>query len=105
MSWYGGYLQLSSCVKTLGMGGLFIFVTGPPPVGTEIRLAFDPVEACGRTPSSETLLPARASVSGFTRIGLGDKLLLQKLRVMTQSVIQGRRFVDFSSPVSGWPGS
>src|SRR5499427_9422205 len=41
VSWYGGDLQLFSRVKTLGMGGLFIAATHPPPVGTKIRLAFD----------------------------------------------------------------
>ncbi len=39
--WHGGDLQLFSRVRTLGMGGLFISVPDPPPVGTKLRLSFE----------------------------------------------------------------
>jgi hypothetical protein len=39
---HGGDLQLFSRVRTLGsMGGLFISVPDPPPVGTKLRLSFE----------------------------------------------------------------
>src|SRR6202040_450284 len=41
VAWHGGDLQLFSRVRTLGMGGLFISVPNPPPVGTKLRLAFE----------------------------------------------------------------
>jgi hypothetical protein len=40
VAWHGGDLQLFSRVRTLGMGGLFISVPHPPPVGTKLRLSF-----------------------------------------------------------------
>jgi hypothetical protein len=39
--WHGGDPQLFSRVRTLGMGGLFISVPDPPPVGTKLRLSFE----------------------------------------------------------------
>jgi hypothetical protein len=82
VSWHGvDYdLQLFSRVQTLGMGGLFISTPNPPPVGTKLRLAFE-------VPSGSVRAEAivRNSVPGdgigveFTRMDLGDKLLLQKL--------------------------
>ena len=41
VAWHGGDLQLFSRVRTLGMGGLFISVPDPPPVGTKLRLSFE----------------------------------------------------------------
>jgi hypothetical protein len=81
VSWHGADcdLQLFSRVQTLGMGGLFISTPNPPPVGTKLRLAFE-------VPSGKVRAEAvvRNSVPGgigveFTRMDLGDKLLLQKL--------------------------
>ena len=82
VSWHGGDcdLQLFSRVQTLGMGGLFISTPNPPPVGTKLRLVF---EVPGGRVRAEAIV--RNTVPGdgigveFTRIDLGDKLLLQKL--------------------------
>src|SRR5205814_388729 len=41
VAWHGGDLQLFSRVRTLSMGGLFIPVPDPPPVGTKLRLSFE----------------------------------------------------------------
>ena len=80
MSWYGGDLQLFSRVKTLGMGGLFISATDPPPVGTKIRLAFDVPGGSVRADAVvRDIIPGDGLGIEFTRMGLGDKLLLQKL--------------------------
>ena len=80
VSWYGGDLQLFSRVKTLGMGGLFISATDPPPVGTKIRLSF---EVPGGHVRAEAIIRNIIRGEGigveFTRMDLGDKLLLQKL--------------------------
>ena len=40
VAWHGGDLQLFSRVRT-SMGGLFISVLDPPPVGTKLRLSFE----------------------------------------------------------------
>lgn len=80
MSWYGGDLQLFSRVRTLGMGGLFISATDPPPVGTKIRLAFEVpggrVQADGII---RDIIPGEGLGVEFTRMDLGAKVLLQKL--------------------------
>ena len=80
MSWYGGDLQLFSRVKTLGMGGLFISATEPPPVGTKIRLAFDVPGGSVRADAVvRDVTPGEGLGVEFTRMDLGAKLLLQKL--------------------------
>ena len=80
MSWYGGDLQLFSRVQTLGMGGLFISATDPPPVGTKIRLAFDVPGGSVRADAVvRDIIPGEGLGVEFTRMGLGDKLLLQRL--------------------------
>ena len=80
VSWYGGDLQLFSRVKTLGMGGLFISAADPPPLGTQIRLAFDVPGGSVRADGVvRDIIPGEGLGVEFTRIGLGDKLLLQKL--------------------------
>ena len=80
MSWYGGDLQLFSRVKTLGMGGLFISATEPPPVGTKIRLAFDVPGGSVRADAVvRDVIPGEGLGVEFTRMDLGAKLLLQKL--------------------------
>lgn len=80
MTWYGGDLQLLSPVKTLSMGGLFIFAPNPPPVGTKLRLAFEvPGGSVWAEAVVRDLIPGEGLGVEFTRIDLGDKLLLQKL--------------------------
>ena len=80
VSWYGPDLQLSSRVKTLGMGGLFISTPNPPPVGTEIRLTFEVPDGSVRADAIvRNVAPAEGFGAEFTRMALGDKILLQKL--------------------------
>ena len=80
VSWYGGDLQLFSRVKTLGMGGLFISTTEPPPIGTKIRLAFEVPGGNVRADAVvRDIIPGEGLGVEFTRMGLGDKLLLKSL--------------------------
>jgi hypothetical protein len=80
VSWYGGDLQLFSRVKTLGMGGLFISTTDPPPVGTKIRLAFEVPGGSVRADAVvRDIIPGEGLGVEFTQMALGDKFLLQKL--------------------------
>jgi hypothetical protein len=80
VSWHGTDLQLFSRVKTLGMGGLFISAPHPPPVGTKVRLAF---EVPGGNVRADAIVRSIAPAEGFgvefTRMALGDKILLKKL--------------------------
>ena len=80
VSWYGGDLQLFSRVKTLGMGGMFISATEPPPVGTKLRLAFDVPGGSVRADAVvRDIIAGEGLGVEFTRMGVGDKLLLQQL--------------------------
>lgn len=80
MTWYGGELQLFSPVKTLGMGGLFISAPNPPPVGTKLRLTFEVPGGCVWAEAVvRDIIPGEGLGVEFTRMDLGDKLLLQKL--------------------------
>ena len=80
VSWYGGDLQLFSRVQTLGMGGLFISTTDPPPVGTKIRLAFEVPGGSVRADAVvRDIIPGEGLGVEFTQMALGDKFLLQKL--------------------------
>jgi hypothetical protein len=62
------------------MGGLFISVHNPPPVGTKLRLSF---EVPGGNVHAEAIVRNIVSGEGmgveFTRLGLKDRLLLEKL--------------------------
>src|SRR6516164_215909 len=80
VTWYGGDLQLLSPVKTLGIGGLFISAPNPPPVGPKLRLAFEvPGGSVWAEAVVRDLIPGEGLGVEFTRMDLGDKLLLQKL--------------------------
>jgi len=78
--WHGGDLQLFSRVRTLGMRGLFISVPNPPPVGTKLRLSF---EVPGGNVHSEAIVrnivPGDGMGVEFTKLGLKDRVLLEKL--------------------------
>jgi hypothetical protein len=78
--WHGGDLQLFSRVRTLGMGGLFISVSDPPPVGTKLRLSF---EVPGGNVHAEAIVrnivPGDGMGVEFTKLGLKDRILLEKL--------------------------
>jgi hypothetical protein len=80
ISWYGGDLQLFSRVKTIGMGGLFISASDPPPVGTKVRVAF---EVPGGSVRAEAIV--RSTIPGeglgveFLRMDLKDRMLLKSL--------------------------
>lgn len=80
VSWFGGDLQLFSRVKTLGMGGLFMSAGDPPPVGTKIRLAFEVPGGKVRAEAVvRNIIPGEGLGVEFTRMDLGDKVLLQRL--------------------------
>jgi PilZ domain len=80
VAWHGGDLQLFSRVRTLSMGGLFISVPNPPPVGTKLRLAF---EVPGGNVHAEAIVRNIVRGEGmgveFTRSELKDRILLEKL--------------------------
>src|SRR5712664_3248834 len=80
VAWHGGDLQLFSRVRTLSMGGLFISVPDPPPVGTKLRLSF---EVPGGNVQAEaivrSIVPGEGMGVEFTKIDLKDRVLLQRL--------------------------
>ena len=80
VAWHGGDLQLFSRVRTLSMGGLFISVPDPPPVGTKLRLSF---EVPGGNVHAEaivrSIVPGEGMGVEFTKLGLKDRVLLEKL--------------------------
>jgi len=80
VAWHGGDLQLFSRVRTLSMGGLFISVPNPPPVGTKLRLAF---EVPGGNVHAEAIVRNIVCGEGmgveFTRLELKDRILLENL--------------------------
>jgi hypothetical protein len=80
VAWHGADLQLFSRVETLSMGGLFISVSDPPPVGTKLRLAFEVPGGSVRAEAIvRNIVPGKGAGVEFTRMDLKDKLLLQKL--------------------------
>jgi hypothetical protein len=80
VAWYGGAAHQISRVGTLGMGGMFICVAAPPPVGTTLKLAFEvpdgEVQADGIV---RNIVPGEGMGLQFTRLGAKDRLLLQRL--------------------------
>jgi len=80
VAWHGGDLQLFSRVRTLGMGGLFISASDPPPVGTKLRLSF---EVPGGNVHAEAIVrnivPGDGMGVEFTKLALKDRILLEKL--------------------------
>ena len=80
VAWHGVDLQLFSRVRTLSMGGLFISVPDPPPVGTKLRLLF---EVAGGNVQAEAIVrnivPGEGMGAEFTRLGLKDRILLENL--------------------------
>ena len=80
VAWHGGDLQLFSRVRTLSMGGLFISVPDPPPVGTKLRLSF---EVPGGNVHAEAIVrntvPGEGMGVEFTRLRLKDRILLENL--------------------------
>jgi len=62
------------------MGGLFISVLDPPPVGTKLRLSF---EVPGRNVHAEAIVrnivPGEGMGVEFTKLRLKDRILLEKL--------------------------
>jgi PilZ domain len=80
VAWHGGDLQLFSRVRTLSMGGVFISVPNPPPVGTKLRLAF---EVPGGNVHAEAIVrnivPGEGMGVEFSRLELKDRILLENL--------------------------
>src|SRR5947199_10539648 len=69
VAWHGGDLQLFSRVRTLSMGGPFISVSDPPPVGTQLRLSFDvPGGNVQEEAIVRNIVPARARGVEFTNL-------------------------------------
>jgi len=80
VAWHGGDLQLFSRVRTLGMGGLFISVPDPPPVGTKLRLSFEvPGGNVHAEASVRNIVPGEGMGVEFTKLGLKDRILLENL--------------------------
>jgi hypothetical protein len=80
VAWHGGDLQLFSRVRTLGMGGLFISVADPPPVGTKLRLSFEvPGGNVQAKAIVRSIVPDEGMGVEFTKIDLKDRVLLQRL--------------------------
>jgi hypothetical protein len=80
VAWHGTDLQLFSCVRTIGMGGLFISTPSPAPVGTKLLLAF---EVPGGNVQPEAIVrnvaPGQGMGVEFTKLELKEQFLLQKL--------------------------
>ncbi len=77
---HGGDLQLFSRVRTLSMGGLFISVPNPPPVGTKLRLTFEvPGGNVQAEATVRNIVPGEGMGVEFVRLGLKDRVLLEKL--------------------------
>jgi hypothetical protein len=80
VAWHGGDLQLFSRVRTLGMGGLFISVPNPPPVGTKLRLTFEVPDGNVQAEAIvRNIVPGEGMGVEFTRLGLKDRVFLEKL--------------------------
>jgi len=80
VAWYGGAEHQISRVGTLSMGGIFICVPNPPPVGTKLKLAF---EVPGGEIQTEGIVCNIEAGKGmgiqFTRLNAKDRVLLQRL--------------------------
>src|SRR5258707_801825 len=69
VAWHGGDLQLFSRVRVLGMGGLFISVPDPPPVGTKLRLSFEVPGGNGQAEAIVlSIVPGEGMGVEFTKI-------------------------------------
>ena len=80
VAWYGAAQHQISRVGTLSMGGIFICVPVPPPVGTKLKLAF---EVPGGEVQTEGIVrniePGKGMGIEFTRLNAKDRVLLQRL--------------------------
>jgi hypothetical protein len=80
VAWYGGGEHQICRVGTLSMGGIFICLPNPPPVGTSLKLAF---EVPGGEVQAEgiirNIVPGEGMGLQFTKLGPKDRVLLQRL--------------------------
>lgn len=80
VAWYGGGEQQVSRAKTLGMGGVFLSVSNPPPIGANLRLAF---EVPGGSVRAEgivrNVVPGDGMGVEFTKLTPRDRILLERL--------------------------
>jgi hypothetical protein len=80
VAWYGAAQHQISRVGTLSMGGIFICVPCPPPIGTKLKLAF---EVPGGEVQTEGIVRNIEAGKGmgiqFTRLNAKDRVLLQRL--------------------------
>lgn len=79
VAWQSGGLRTVSPVRTLGLGGLFILTSEPPPVGSVVKLIFElpsgDVRARATVRHSE---PGRGMGVEFTGMGFEDRARLQQ---------------------------
>ncbi|HEX2711530.1 MAG TPA: PilZ domain-containing protein [Candidatus Acidoferrales bacterium] len=80
VAWQCGGMRTVSSVRTLGLGGLFILTSEPPPVGSMVKLIFElpngDVRARATVRHSE---PGRGMGVEFTGMGFNDRARLQQL--------------------------
>lgn len=80
VAWQSSDERIVSRVGTLGLGGLFIFTTYPPPIGTALKLLFElpggEVRARATVRDSE---PGTGMGVEFTSMEYDDRARLQQL--------------------------
>ena len=80
VAWYGGHDHQTSRVQTLGMGGVFIASSNPPPVDSKMRLVFEVPDGTVRADGIvRSVLPGKGMGVEFTKLGTKDRILLAKL--------------------------
>lgn len=80
VAWYGGGQQEISRVGTLGMGGIFICVPNPVPVGTKLRITFEvPGGAVRPEAIVRNIVPGEGMGLEFVKLNPKDRVLLQRL--------------------------
>ncbi len=80
VAWHSGGEHQTSRIGTLGMAGVFICVPSPPPVGTNVKLAFQvPGGAVTAEAVVRSVEPDKGMGVEFTKVGPRGSLLLQQL--------------------------
>lgn len=80
VAWYGGNDHQTSRVQTLGMGGVFVASTNPPPVGAVLRMVFEVPGGSVRADGIvRSVLPGQGMGVEFTKLGPQDRILLDRL--------------------------
>jgi len=80
VAWYGGGGQEVSRVQTLGMRGLFISSSNPPPMGARLMLVFEvPGGSVQADAVVRSVVPDKGMGVEFTRLAVSDRILLERL--------------------------